>query len=449
MNQSSPSKDFFWRFDALDARGGLAFASFRDADLTADKIDDVYAVHVGPPSFSPEPVLSRALGCAAFRGAFQPGLFLGEHEVAFSTLSSLIEFVRRGYMAGGGGDSANGGGSGVPPVLGEGPTDTDTPDVESSYGEGGMAGDLASFCSASDSLKFTADRPISYVNFTWLPSQAENSGQAAPNRTFDLGEDLVLAARDLAIELLRRFPGTRDSRLYSRWQASADRLGRAYDELWLWRKVLEGPEALPLGLAMAAAVDRSPEFWYNPKWFADELKKGSYDVLGTAACDLFGVWLPEWVWDRRHLRLSGRCHSQRALVESDPSDDLASWPLPMTLRRAGLAAENLLELLTLFTGAPRRIARLKGRAVPAAIHLVAFGAAHLAKAADALTRQEWSSWPHYTGPPDSYWTYSAAQRGLDWLASQMPRMAFPPPVEDVIGEVADLNYRKAERIPSR
>ena len=445
MNQSSPPEDFFWRFDALDARGGLAFASFRGADLRADKIDDVHAVHLGPPSFSPEPILSRALGFAAFHGAFQPGLFLEDHEVAFSTLSSLIEFVRRAYLAGGGGDSTNGGGSGVPPVppeLGEGPTDT--PDVGSSDGEGGMAGDVASFCSVSDRLKFTAGQPISYENFTWLPRQAENPRQAAPDRTFDLGGDLVLAARDLAIELLRRFPGTRDSRLYARWQASADRLGRAYDELWLSRKVLEGPEALPLGFAMAAAVDRSPEFWYDPRWFAGELKKGTYDVLEAATCGFFGVWLPEGVWHSRYLRLSGRYNSQRAFVESDPSDDLASWPLPMTLQRAGLAAENLLELLTLFTGAPRRIAGLKGRAVPAAIHLVAFGAAHLAKAADALTRQEWSSWPHYTGSPDSLWTYSAAQRGLDWLAAQMPRMAFPPSVEDVIGEVADLNYRKAE-----
>jgi hypothetical protein len=155
---------------------------------------------------------------------------------------------------------------------------------------------------------------------------------------------------------------------------------------------------------------------------------------------LLGVWAPEWNlaphpwgWERFDF--------WRASHAGDAADDLASWPLPKVVRNSGLSIENLMELLALFTGAPRRIAVLYEPAKTVAINLVIFSAAHLNKAADAIAPLDRRS-AHLLNRPSDHVAMSAAQRGFDWLAAQMPRIAFPTEIERFIGDVADLKYRR-------
>jgi len=105
-----------WRIDSLDARAGLAFASWRGADLMSPSPQlDQPAVFLSPPTFQPEAVANRAVGFSASRGRAQLGVYLEEAELAFESLEALTEFVRRAYLAGGGGDAAGGGGGVGPP----------------------------------------------------------------------------------------------------------------------------------------------------------------------------------------------------------------------------------------------------------------------------------------------------------------------------------------------
>lgn len=109
MVTDSTKGSFF--IDALDGRGGVAFASLRGADLTAEKLTtDAPSWHLTAPDFEPVPLGNRATGLAATaRMGFQVGLSMdGNVEVAFPTLETLGDYVRRLYLSGGGGDGAGG-----------------------------------------------------------------------------------------------------------------------------------------------------------------------------------------------------------------------------------------------------------------------------------------------------------------------------------------------------
>ena len=129
-----------WFIDALDARAGLAFASYRQPDLTEENPDiDLPCVFFEPPSFRPEAVSSRGPAFAASQGSLQLGLFLQEAEIGFPTLEDVIEFVRRAFLRSAGGDGSSGIGPGVPvpPDVGpEGGSLEDAPRPETLSGDG-------------------------------------------------------------------------------------------------------------------------------------------------------------------------------------------------------------------------------------------------------------------------------------------------------------------------
>lgn len=95
----------------MDALAGFAFASNRGEDLGSDvafsESADTYFIE--PPHFAAERVSSRAIAFGASRGRFQTGLYVGEREVAFPSLSAVCEFIRRCYGSGGGSDEGPGG----------------------------------------------------------------------------------------------------------------------------------------------------------------------------------------------------------------------------------------------------------------------------------------------------------------------------------------------------
>jgi hypothetical protein len=440
MSPISTHENRFWHFDALDARGGLAFASYRKAGLGDVELSDDYTVHIGPPSFAPEQLSSRALGHAAFRASFQSGLYAEGREVAFPSLSSLIEFVRRGYLAGGGGDGANDGGSGVPPQPDEGPSDA--PDLEETFGKFGLTQELERFSNEINKLKFQADSPVPCADFAWVSNQFGSADQSAKSGSIGAPTSLLFALIDLAIELLRRFPGTHNPYLLSRWQASASRLAWAGTELLLWDKLRQYPMVLnPLGIALATAFDRGANLLARqPQDLAGELRKGSLWAVERAMYGVLGLWNPGWEFAPLPLFWE-KFDFWRGSPAGDAADDLACWPLPKVLRKSDLSVENLMELLALFTGAPRRIAELQEPAKTVAINLVIFSVAHLNKATDAIAPLDRRNAVALSQPSDHV-AMSAAQRGFDWLAAQMPRVAFPPEIERFIGDVADLKYRR-------
>ncbi|WP_047243858.1 hypothetical protein [Chromobacterium subtsugae] len=96
IEQSSQS----WRFEALDALAGMAFAS--RIGPNGQSTDEL--VFLRPPAFYPEPVGRSSVALGATRGSFQGGLVVGEGEATFPSLEAIREFVRRGYVRGSAGD---------------------------------------------------------------------------------------------------------------------------------------------------------------------------------------------------------------------------------------------------------------------------------------------------------------------------------------------------------
>ena len=128
--------------DTLDGLGGTAFASLRESDLAnAQAAGDAPAWHIAAPAFRPEPVSSRAIGLAANRGSFQLGFSVdGESEVPFKSLEVLAEYVRRLFIAGGGGDGP--GGVGPTPLP---PPEDGGPDGGGDFGEESSTGWVLAF----------------------------------------------------------------------------------------------------------------------------------------------------------------------------------------------------------------------------------------------------------------------------------------------------------------
>jgi hypothetical protein len=204
----------------------------------------------------------------------------------------------------------------------------------------------------------------------------------------------------------------------------------------------------PLAIALAAALDRGANFWpiNNSEMLVHELRDGSTWAIGAAMYHLFGILHAEWN-GAPHPWFWERHSSWRVPHIGDAADDLASWPLPGAVRKSGLSVDNFLELLTLFAGAPQRIADLEGRAKAIANNLVIFGAAHLTKATDTVMPLHQLNAPPRSQPND-HLAICAIRRGLDWLAAQMPRIAFPTEIEAFIGNVSDLKYRSDQSTPN-
>jgi hypothetical protein len=109
--------DEAWRIDALNARGGIAFASYRTADLKDAKANlDVPCYALSAPDFRPEPLTSRALAFASERRGLQLGVWDDGAELAFDDLETVVEFVRRVYLTASGRGGGGGGGGEAPPV---------------------------------------------------------------------------------------------------------------------------------------------------------------------------------------------------------------------------------------------------------------------------------------------------------------------------------------------
>jgi hypothetical protein len=205
-----------WHIDTLDARGGLAFASWRSADLADEaNLPDRPVFHFSPPAFTPTPVASAATALAAERYGFQLGLYDAEGEVPFDSLAEVAEFVRRIYVGSGRSDGTDGDGDTppVPPPEPESPSPTEGLPLVPTEG-GWLRRSTSTFRSLVGLAHRGSSRPM-----TW--SVSEPSSYDLKKASADAS--LVLLGAELTLfELLRRFPA--DQQKLETWRQAAARL---------------------------------------------------------------------------------------------------------------------------------------------------------------------------------------------------------------------------------
>lgn len=232
-----------WYIDSIDARAGLAFASQRAPDLMSGSgLDaDLPAAFISPPDFRVVLLPHRALGLSAARRTYQAGLFLDGQEVAFPYLDDVVEFTRRCFLRGGGGDGEDRTDGGPPaplpdpwPLL-EGLVRID----ENIATRGDADGDSIERSYREDRKAFEAvvtDTPLGLAqHVAWGSARRAAPGAGlrsdVPGRHVDGAWCLLRAASHLVEDTLMRVP--RD-RLSEEWIASAGSLWAAIARLGLW-----------------------------------------------------------------------------------------------------------------------------------------------------------------------------------------------------------------------
>jgi hypothetical protein len=229
----------YWFIDALDADGGIAFASFRQreemgGDAIRDAHDEETAVVVTAPDFRPSPVSHRALALGAINRGAQSGVYIGEQELGFASLEQLVEFVRKVYVGGGADGSAPN--PGIPPGP-EGPRGDGTPAGERPHEPYETA-------------------PASQAIASWLMDHAD-TGEAdyrgePPEDVAEGGRQLIArAAVSIGCALFDRMPYRQDEMESQwRWLTAADQLQQLLgyidmsafhmDEMMRWKLISTG-----------------------------------------------------------------------------------------------------------------------------------------------------------------------------------------------------------------
>ena len=287
--------------DALDPRGGIAFASRRAFSLSDEShaLREAPCVWIAPPAFQPEPIVSRMMSWAAERGAFQLGVFQEGEELTFATLDAVTEFVRRVYLRSGGGDGLDGGGPPVPPIPPEpGP---ELPPMPTEI-EGGEARGRGTERAGPDLLglarRFTADcdaeggsliagRAFAWtaLEFTSAKTSSSFDGADQPDGAHSY---IVRAAALVLHEMLMRFPSSDSPKEMERWSTAARALGCMIDDVGIWGSLLRGPSSDTLAAWATSCADtlsRSSGLRPELRNFVNDL--GHPD--STVAFFLFGV----------------------------------------------------------------------------------------------------------------------------------------------------------------
>jgi hypothetical protein len=437
-----------WFVDALDARGGLAFASHRQPDLQGDMENvNAPAVHLSAPSFAPEPVASRATGLAAVRAGFQLGLFVDGVEVAFEELDDLVEFVRRAYGASGGADGSNDPGRVPPPSPppdggADGRADGALQDRgrherEAPKGSAAVTKMLAMIDQASGRAgKKTAGMKRETGSSAMLLAHTEPVDLAVggPDGT----EAIDWAAVALGCELVRRLPRSREDVL--RWLDAMSSLCQAAWNLNLSGKIHDFSDLVNAGrhvlddrleLLFSKAVVRHVDGRLD-----DELAASV--AASIMACE-FGH--PRFVRDLHRsapvLVWWGRSaydawHSPHVSAASERFSALSRWPLPSpTATRLGLdpAASTLADLLCVMTAAP-----LAASGDPLDAGMLLLAAAHVA----GDPGRSWLG--HSPGTVRAALRERQVRQAQEWLVRQFPSRVFDPEIEALIGQARALRY---------
>jgi hypothetical protein len=479
-----------WRIDTLDSRGGLAFASFRASDLDVDEtlasqepmaLEDGPAISISPPDFRPESVSSRAIGLAAGRGAFQFGLFVDGKEVGFASLADIVEFVRRCYLSGAGGDGPDGGGSTVPPRP-EGkppdfPPESDFPSVsrESTYGLlTSLITEIKEFADRSAKIAFSPDSPVKTDPVSWDKTRRNISLAGGGTSPADGCHALVRGAVTLILEMLRRYPISGVDEDLLRWHCSAQSIGRTLWRLGLWPFLLShDTSALPSHIhAVLKYLETAREL--DVRKLIEIHRRNEFEPAHLALLSLFGGYWHSGggpatidIFFRYPVPFLERFISYSLTsfeTTTDPVDDLSGWPIPNELAgfvikskinstgadaaqahnvQQRLGAASVLGLMTSIQGSPSIIAD----SPEASLEIALLGAAHIIRDTEPDTLL---GMPAFAGPRGAVSSdqvtlhrrrvNSIAATALDWFVGQLPQHVFPEKLEQTIRDATNLSY---------
>jgi hypothetical protein len=453
-----------WRIDTLDARGGLAFASWRDDDLVGAKNAnrEPPSIFIGAPDFRPEPVANRAIALAAGRGAFQTRLFVDGVEASFPTPTAVVEFVRRAYLRSGGGDGADGGGGETPLPRPSNPPDM--PRLPDSFDEdvGGRQLRPAILSAIKSFQKLALGLTLGKTEaFNDWPLAVDRTDRKASNALADGPGMLASAALRLIYEMVQRLPFAKEPHALARWQRDARRLGRLLARLDLWPLLLSDPYHKSLttmaehlarvgrGLAVLDVIKKFPPDVAN-RVIVLVLFVDGPDLDDRDEPERFMHGLYDWL-DR-----SGPGFWLAGLPGTlDPIPELSRIPLPQDVEECiGLDLKigaSLYHALAAFMGSP--IIALKGQS-SALIDLVLFASACVVGPDSgqplSLSIDGWQSWrgPHNISPVRRAAAQTLAGNAWNWLREHLPGIAFPRSLEKAIESAANLRYTLLSGAPS-
>jgi hypothetical protein len=406
-----------WRLDALDAVGGLAFASFRISDVDATALDaGIPATFIGAPTFQPMHLTSRSPGLAASRRSFQAGLFIDSQEVGFPDLEDVIEFVRRCYFRGGGGGGTPPDGR-LPPAPDGGPEFPERPEFEEPRGgeeidakgtrvREVLRDDLHRYSSQSTAL---ASKPVgTSFSMTWTqpsgPLPKITGSMTASIPSVDGADVLSRGAMHVLDEIIRRAPArSQDSEELMNWLVVYRRFAFA---------------CYKMGISPLS----SNQFGYL---------RSMLDVLRRFTAQHGSPSLSELLDD---LPIMGEW--------TDAMDDLHQWPMPRRIgaKLASDANKHNPTLLNFLAGFLANPADLDHSPVTPDVDIALFAAARII----APSARDWAGDSRY---PFDVFARSAFRRHMlirladtawDWLVKQLPRRGFGPELEQAIEQTSTL-----------
>lgn len=401
IDMDRPGAESHWRLEAHDLRGGFSFATCRAAEGFHSGGSDDAAYFMAAPSFLPEPVTASTVALAATRGGFEHGLFLvDEVEASFESLSAVVEFVRRAYVASSGGDEPDGNEPGSPRP--EPPNEPSRDDMEWPSGS-----------PSDETVEFS--RQALLQTLYWQAHQIE---VATPGQSFDAGEyalggvasptSLAKGFLDVFREFLERRPGEGDPYeviWWEQWQLQ----GWCINLLGL-RPALIEPSTWPHWKPVRVYFDR---FVRSAPWVMPLLSAGIHDGF-----DLIGA-LPV---PRRFMRL-----------------------LPEGLDRS---AATLRHLLVVFVSSPHVVLALSDEEREAVLDLVCFAAACVV-APTRLRRSPWRG-PWNTQrdmlPIESAQLAQLVADAMAWLEEHLPTRVYERRLEDRIRSIGNQRSQRYERV---
>ena len=411
-------EDPAWRIDTLDARGGLAFVSWRHETLFDDApLEEATVFFIGAPAFAPQPVANRGVALAAERQGFQLGLLDENGEIPFESLDDVAEAIRRLYLAAARGDPADPTAAPPLPLPEGGPPGLERLKLfDEESVEGFKRQSLAEAVTAFRATSAGLARGLAQ-DWTWTATVCSVDETSAPAA----GDLLVQGAVVLLAEVLSRFPNSLEDEALERWRVSAIALAAVCRRLDLWRRLR----------ADRTAQQRCNVF-RREVW--SRIEPDASDFLDEDAVDAIhailltqstrGLWSYDWTYALTDLRTL------------EPMDDLARLPLPLPLAKA-LKTPNpdrasLSTLTSVGLGSPECLAQ------PDAESLLLFAAARIVSVDGAAFLPSGrlmgydTNWDTQTGAARQRALVDAARA---WIAANLPRVVFPAAVEAMFNEV--------------
>jgi hypothetical protein len=433
-----------WFIESMDALGGRAFTSFRGPLQEGRGRQPLIATRsttyvIVPPDFTPEPV-SEATALAASRGIFQAELRdENAREIPFAHLDDVVEFVRRAFTSGGGG-IGGGGRGGVGPGGGEG--------GEPPFEGGGIDRDAAVDGEqlpdarggwALDVLDKAATSFARYVGETTLGSPGKPLRATPKEDGQPLGgassfwrdgpglpdsSSLVFAARSMLELLLDQAPRVKNAEALARWHAAMCTLGSILLETGTSAPIFRQIESNP-GDPLAVATRR----------------------IGWAPFDLDDGWrVAEWLagslgiqsWNWPYWRM-GELPTNQLALRKDPFDRLHTLPVSLHAERAmgwdHDDSASLAHLLARFLASPHIVLGIESRTRHRAIIGPCLLAAASLVAPGVAGPAIWS----WAVPANEAFLRELTKAACDWLCANLPRLALPTELEDLIQRSASLD----------